>query len=158
MLVFGDKSFEVRALSAEQEAAWSAYCRKLAKSIDRPVARFIAKHCDGLDAEDQQRLLNAWMSSGQWQEPDEEATKEARESRLAACALAMFCLAPAPTWTEAKELITDNNKRQLWDAIHRAANPSNEDIRAANAELRERLQARQGKEAATEGDTDSGGE
>jgi hypothetical protein len=154
MLINGTE-YEVRPLSPEAERAWTAYVTKLAKAIDKPVKRFIEKHCDGLDAQCRQMLLNAWINSPGWDAPGDEAIKACRESLPAAWALAHYCLSPEVSWDEAKQLITQANKGELWAAIQGATNPSDDEIRARNKVLRERIEAQR---KAAEQAADHGGE
>lgn len=142
MIRLGETEYEVIPLSSQREELWQSYCLNLAKTMDHPAKRFIEKHCDGLPADDQQRLLTAWMSRDNWDAPPERILKYAKESRLSAAVLAMYCLTPEITWEQADSLVTEDNKREIWRAISRISNPSNDDILAQNAELRKRIEER----------------
>lgn len=149
MITLGGKRFDVIALDDRTYPQWMEYVIGLAKDMDHPVARFVEKHLDGVDPSLHQSILDAWMKRPDWDEPSEELIHKAASSRQATAHLAMLCLVPSSSWPDAWALVTDENKKQIQDAVNSVANPTDEDIKNANNALRERLKAR-AEEAGTE--------
>ena len=142
MVTIGGKTFDVIPLSEDAYPRWMAYVIGMAKDADHPVLRFIEKHLDGVPTAMQQPILEAWMKRPDWDDPSDELINEAASSVLATACLATLCLVPAPSWDEAVRLVTEDNKRQIQDAVNRAANPNDDTIRENNKALRDRLKAR----------------
>jgi tetratricopeptide (TPR) repeat protein len=117
MLKLNGQDFTVRPFTDTTYAAWLGYVTQLAKDTDNPVARFLARHCEGLGPEQRREALAAWMSRPGWDAPEEEAIAAASTSRLGICALATYCLLPPPSWEEALTIVTEENKAEIKRAL-----------------------------------------
>jgi hypothetical protein len=132
--------FEV--VPGKGKADQDAYVGKradFAKSIDRPVERFVAR-LGNVSPEDKATAIAAFVQRKDWDEPPRALVCRVAASRVGTLILASMVLRPAMSAEALDALITEANFTEVDAAIRQAlAPPSDEAILQANEALKERI-------------------
>lgn len=140
MLTINGKPLPTGDYTPEVYDAWRKFGEILARQADQPLARFLAEHCRGLSREDKQDALAAFLAHPGWDEPAEWQVTEAMRSLDGVAFLVSRLADPPITGNEAKEQwVSEDNRLEVLAQVQRMADPSDEDILAANQALRERI-------------------
>ena len=152
-ITINGRQFGVKPMDDSALASYKATVTNLAKRRDRPVQRFLRKHCEGLTREERQDVLQAWMTTPGWDDPPEAVLRETARTPPAIVALMRRVLEPVPKPDEYANLLGENPEALYWqlcDAIAEEKPPTEEEIRESNRMLRELLKGKRGPQAKRE--------
>ena len=149
ILVINGETYQTNEYTPEVYESWRSFGTSLAKRNDKPLARFIEKHLDGLTGQDRRDALAAFIASENWDAPLESQIMEAMQSGDGVAFLLYKLIDGVDLRKIREEMATDANLPLILKQIQVQTNPTDDDIRESNRIMRERI-ARASEKASNE--------
>jgi hypothetical protein len=149
-------AYDVVEMDGGEWQVYRSYLIENAKRRDRPIERFIRQHCAGLNRDERQDVLSAWIRCRGWDNPSESLVREVARHPNAVASLCARVLRPKQSAGEWTKIVNETNAQSVYAAICAALEaegpPTPEQIIEHNKKLREIINraAQQGSPACQE--------